>query len=416
MSFEFLLSEEDREIALALERERFSSGSGSPHPLSLAIDKHLDRLSLEDFRFFGDHASSHGASDPGADGFLFSEYTLKTMVWPGCAAGRDPVEPMPIQVVSQNANGPCPMISAANALILQGRLSIPPGFNSIPATDLAKLVFDIARRFLSKKHSIPLDNNTLRSCRDSLFSGAHIQSDYVPDHFLQYLLELQAAHEAIRKSIRGLDIDLVFDHVKEFKESDARFFFEILELPLFHAWIPQSLPKNLSSGELSQEKIDHLSQIEALRGRSYNDIQNIIVSASSSEDLALKYQAKVLQNFLVASSSQMTTQGLRQVISCLLDFCSWPPWVRAAHAFQFSTTTRQVQPTRLPESPHATLHLPVGVLFWNNHFLTVVRFNKTLYSLLSDEGYANEVTVWQSVSADGAGSLRGWDFSELSDL
>lgn len=109
--------------------------------------------------------------------------------------------------------------------------------------------------------------------------------------------------------------------------------------------------------------------------------------------LPLAMPAKVLQNFLVASSSQMTTQGLRQVISCLLDFCSWPPWVRAAHAFQFSTTTRQVQPTRLPESPHATLHLPVGVLFWNNHFLTVVRFNKTLYSLLSDEGYANEVTV-----------------------
>uniref|UniRef100_A0A8R1ECT9 Ubiquitin carboxyl-terminal hydrolase n=2 Tax=Caenorhabditis japonica TaxID=281687 RepID=A0A8R1ECT9_CAEJA len=50
--------------------------------------------------------------------------------------------PIDYQIVTQNANGPCPLIALVNALVLKGKIEIPPNY-AINSKDLLNLLTNL---------------------------------------------------------------------------------------------------------------------------------------------------------------------------------------------------------------------------------------------------------------------------------
>ena len=79
-----------------------------------------------------EETSQHGksAEDPGQDEPL--AYQLKWVPW------REDFVP----IVTQNKNGPCPLLALCNALIFKGQLRVEPGQTFILSQDLMQLLAD----------------------------------------------------------------------------------------------------------------------------------------------------------------------------------------------------------------------------------------------------------------------------------
>jgi len=64
-------------------------------------------------------------------------YQLKWLPWNGEFA----------PIVTQNANGPCPLLALCNVLLLRGKMTIPPGTTAITSSDLlnnlATIMFEL---------------------------------------------------------------------------------------------------------------------------------------------------------------------------------------------------------------------------------------------------------------------------------
>jgi hypothetical protein len=120
--------------------------------------------------------------------------------------------------------------------------------------------------------------------------------------------------------------------------------FDLLEIPLVHGWIvdPQ------------------LKEAEVIGTSSYNQLQEKLLAlqeiqarGDDSEELEL------ISKFLNESASQLTFEGLRRLHDDLLEGT-------------------------------------IGVLFRNNHFSTIYKYQGCIYALATDEGFIHEpLIIWE---------------------
>lgn len=181
-------------------------------------------------------------------------------------------------IITQNENGPCPLIAIMNFLILKNRISLPPMMEIITAEQLMEYLGDCILDNIPK--NIP--------------EGAQ----------LNYEQNMHDAMAILPKLQTGLDVNIKFTGVSDFEYTPECIIFDLLHIPLYHGWLvdPQS------------------PEIQAAVGsHSYNQLVEKIINNKTCSHPELVKEALVAEAYLQKSASQLTYHGLCELIANLQD-------------------------------------------------------------------------------------------------
>lgn len=311
-------------------------------------------------------------------------YQIKHINW--SSASSTTIRRSPI--LTQNANGPCPLLALVNALIL-----------STPQNLSTALIETLRTR---EQVSLGL---LLDAVFDELMSGRRASSesdaehDELPDvgELYAFLLALHTGMNvnpafvtpanAPRGSLDNLPADKVRVHPAERAQAKAGCFEETREMrlystfniPLIHGWTAPAGTPAYGAFERS--------------ARTFEDAQNIQFLESELED---KYRLEGL-----GAQEQQTLQDIRTIKAFL---STWPTQLTE---YGLETIGASLRPGE------------IAILFRNDHFSTLYREPRGggLMTLVTDAGYgAHEEIVWESlVDVNGAASeMFSGDFRVVS--
>ncbi|KAI0229683.1 hypothetical protein L0F63_003614 [Massospora cicadina] len=247
-------------------------------------------------------------------------------------------------ILTQNENGPCPLLALCNVLILRGGLTVTP--KDEPEIHFSDLIQLLGAALLSRSHQFGDDPKMLES-------------------ILAFLPTLRT----------GLDVNVGFQSVRSFGESpegvsDEMALFGAFGVELVHGWVPDPIEDQEAyrvlvlgpCGSTYNGAMDFLVRVDA-RSDALDAMSPESAEHDGKQLRSMAYSvALVVTNFLEVTATQLTYHGL----TCL------------------STT--------LPNDY-------LCVLFRNNHFLTLYkRTEGELYLLVTDSGYGqSDLIVWESL-------------------
>eukprot|EP00667_Euglena_gracilis_P013855 EG_transcript_14328 len=158
----------------------------------------------------------------------------------------------------------------------------------------------------------------------------------------------------------GLDVNVKFSSIVDFEFTQNHLVFDLLNVRLVHGWLvdPQDATATKVIGALSYnllvERVIRMREIEEQQGAEGNQEQ-----ASEATD-ALVHEGHVIEAFLSQSAGQLTYHGL----------------------LKLHEDVREGE---------------LCVLFRNNHFSTLFRYQGELFTLVTDVGYINERVTWEKL-------------------
>lgn len=181
-------------------------------------------------------------------------------------------------IVTQNENGPCPLIAIINVLTLKGLIKLPHTLDIVTVEQLMEHLGDC---ILS---SIPKD---------------------IPESAqLNYEQNMHDAIAILPKLQTGLDVNVRFTGVKDFEYTPECIVFDLLRIPLYHGWL------------LDPESPEILA---AVGNCSYNQLVEKIINNKSSTKPELVTEALLAEAFLERTASQLTYHGLCELNSTLTE-------------------------------------------------------------------------------------------------
>lgn len=170
------------------------------------------------------------------------EYSLKWIKWKGAKT----------PIITQNENGPCPLIAIMNVLIFKGKLKLPEMVEIVTASQLMEYLGD----FL------------LNSVPSNMSEGAQ----------LNYEQNMMDAISVLPKLQTGLDVNVRFTSVSDFEYTPELIVFDLLQIPLYHGWL------------LDPESIEVASAVGSC---SYNQLVDKIINNKSSPKSELVTEGKI---------------------------------------------------------------------------------------------------------------------------
>ncbi|KAF1759251.1 hypothetical protein GCK72_015714 [Caenorhabditis remanei] len=139
--------------------------------------------------------------------------------------------PIDYRIVTQNLNGPCPLIAIINTLVLKGKVTIPAVY-VVTSTELLNLL-----------------SNVILSAEPSNQKTKEI-----------YEANLRDVMNLMPTLVNGLDVNVKFSAVNQFEFTPALSLFDLVHINLYHVWLPDpqfpvifDLIKSLNYNELVEK-------------------------------------------------------------------------------------------------------------------------------------------------------------------
>ncbi|KAJ2490347.1 hypothetical protein IWW37_003232 [Coemansia sp. RSA 2050] len=267
------------------------------------------------------------------------EYRLKDIQWRDMRTGAQ----RNVKIVTQNENGPCPLIALTNVLALSTNLTIASKRTTTDEELLGLLANHLLLR--TEPPSAPL-------------SGEVVPAEHDVNAVLSLLPTLS----------KGLDVDLQFSHIYDFAVTPAFMLFRAFGVDLVHGWVVD--PESRVAGILMEECRN-----------SYDGAVEFIFAADEVSG------GQVVGNGGGVSQALSDTQS--RTVAKAIELNEW----MSSNATQLTDCGLHSLGTMLPEG-----HL--CVLFRNNHFSTLYRRGTgELYLLCTDDVVAgDERIVWETLS------------------
>ncbi|XP_005414529.1 PREDICTED: protein FAM63A isoform X1 [Chinchilla lanigera] len=186
-------------------------------------------------------------------------YCVKWIPWKG---ERTPV-------ITQSANGPCPLLAIMNTLFLQWKVKLPPQKEVITSDELMAHLGDCLLSIKPQEKSEGLQLNFQQNVDDAM--------------------------TVLPKLATGLDVNVRFTGVSDFEYTPECSVFDLLGIPLYHGWLvdPQSPEAVSAVGKLS-----------------YNQLVEKIITCKHSSDPNLVTEGLIAEQFLETTAAQLTYHGL----------------------------------------------------------------------------------------------------------
>ncbi|XP_003748263.1 ubiquitin carboxyl-terminal hydrolase MINDY-2 [Galendromus occidentalis] len=181
-------------------------------------------------------------------------------------------------IITQNENGPCPLLAIINLLILRGLVQLPPMVEIITADQLMEYLGDAMLAAMPKDLSESAQLNYEQNMNDAMTILPKLQT--------------------------GLDVNVRFTGVRDFEYTPECTVFDHLQIPLYHGWLvdPQEAEMSQTIGKLS-----------------YNQLVEKIINEKTSDDQVRMAQALICEDFLERTASQLTMFGIRQLLATMKD-------------------------------------------------------------------------------------------------
>ncbi|XP_061670060.1 ubiquitin carboxyl-terminal hydrolase MINDY-2 [Syngnathoides biaculeatus] len=181
-------------------------------------------------------------------------------------------ESMPI--ITQNENGPCPLLAIMNVLLLACKVKMPPMMEIITAEQLMEYLGDYILETKPKEIS--------------------------EAQRLNYEQNMSDAMAVLHKLQTGLDVNVKFTGVRVFEYTPECIVFDLLDIPLYHGW-------------LVDPQMDDI--VKAVGNCSYNQLVEKIISCKQSDNSELAGEGIVAEQFLNSTATQLTYHGLCELTS-----------------------------------------------------------------------------------------------------
>ncbi|XP_053384700.1 ubiquitin carboxyl-terminal hydrolase MINDY-1-like [Mercenaria mercenaria] len=183
-----------------------------------------------------------------------------------------------VPIITQNENGPCPLLALINVLLLQNRVTLPPQTEIVSAGQLMAHLGDCVLE------NVPGEDGVSTHSR------------------LNFEQNMGDAMAVMYKLQTGLDVNVRFTGVRDFEYTSECIIFDLLQIALYHGWLVD--PQNAA-------------EVEALGKCSYNQLVEKIIVQKTSDQHDLVSQALVAEEFLENSASQLTYHGLCELCTQL---------------------------------------------------------------------------------------------------
>ncbi|XP_055343054.1 ubiquitin carboxyl-terminal hydrolase MINDY-1-like [Paramacrobiotus metropolitanus] len=183
--------------------------------------------------------------------------------------------PVSLPIVMQNKNGPCPLISLANVLLLTRRLQLQPGIE-----------YQSGENLMAQLASLILESIPRTASEEELRN---------------YEQNVQDALAILPKLQTGLDINVRFAGPRQYEFTQDTLVFDVLDVPLVHGWI-------VDSNDPAKTVIDKCG--------SYNHLVEYIINAKQTPT---EHVEEVLhaEDWLERTGGQLTYAGLIALVECL---------------------------------------------------------------------------------------------------
>ncbi|XP_057302284.1 ubiquitin carboxyl-terminal hydrolase MINDY-2-like [Hydractinia symbiolongicarpus] len=197
-----------------------------------------------------------------------SMYHLKWMEWKG--------EQTPI--VTQNENGPCPLLAIANVLILSRKIVLP------------------------KMQQLISGNQLMEYIGDCILTEAP-KHEGNEEMILNYQQNMQDAIDIMHKLQTGIDVNVKFSGVTDFEFTPECIVFDLLKIILYHGWL-------VDPQDGATWKVVH--------NLSYNQlVEKMLISKDGEGEVVVN--GLVIEEFLNRTASQLTYHGLCELNSTIQD-------------------------------------------------------------------------------------------------
>ncbi|KAJ1650495.1 hypothetical protein IWQ61_008721 [Dispira simplex] len=314
-------------------------------------------------------------------------YQLKDIVWmdPRTQQERE------VKVITQNENGPCPLIAICNVLLLRGEIDLPADQPTVTFDHLVQLLAD---KIVRESNDLTLPTNL--TAQEGTGSASSSPGDRVAN-----MLNL------LPRLARGLDVNIRFYSIQGFEPTAELSLFVALGVPLVHGWLPDphsefelwdclvtrygsyngavecvvrkneildQKPDETGANETEAETQSPSRAQEPIRPEAVDTTQGVsalsVLQEKNNEETATSnadpnttvHDGFMIEQFLQSTATQLTYHGLITLS------------------------------TELPDHQ-------LCVLFRNNHFSTLYkRSDGELYLLVTDSGLVNNRhVVWESL-------------------
>lgn len=173
-----------------------------------------------------------------------------------------------VKILCQNENGPCPLISICNVLLLSGRVNVHPDYGEITLDSVIQLV---ANRIVEASSQYENETEDIRLMQQQRVSDV---ISILPN--LQY----------------GLDVNVKFDSVSNFEYTRELDCFDVAGVPIYHGWILDP-----------QDKLT----AQAIKDMSYNLVIYRLVEARALADEIKSWPANIVENSTFLSAGEENT-------------------------------------------------------------------------------------------------------------
>ncbi|XP_063555093.1 ubiquitin carboxyl-terminal hydrolase MINDY-2 isoform X7 [Gorilla gorilla gorilla] len=190
-------------------------------------------------------------------------------------------------IITQNENGPCPLLAILNVLLLAWKVKLPPMMEIITAEQLMEYLGDYMLDAKPKEIS-------------------EIQR-------LNYEQNMSDAMAILHKLQTGLDVNVRFTGVRVFEYTPECIVFDLLDIPLYHGWLvdPQGQLYLLvtDQGFLTEEKVVWESLHNVDGDGNFCDSEFHLRPPSDPETVYKGQQDQIDQDYLMALSLQQEQQS-----------------------------------------------------------------------------------------------------------
>ncbi|XP_034046000.1 ubiquitin carboxyl-terminal hydrolase MINDY-2 isoform X2 [Thalassophryne amazonica] len=177
-------------------------------------------------------------------------------------------------IITQNENGPCPLLAIMNVLLLAWKVKMPPMMEIITAEQLMEYLGDYILETKPKEIS--------------------------EAQRLNYEQNMSDAMAVLHKLQTGLDVNVKFTGVRVFEYTPECIVFDLLDIPLYHGWLVDPQMQDI---------------VKAVGNCSYNQLVEKIIFCKQSDNSELAGEGIVAEQFLSSTATQLTYHGLCELTS-----------------------------------------------------------------------------------------------------
>lgn len=331
-------------------------------------------------------------------------------------------------ILLQNENGPCPLLAAANVLLLRGVIELPPHCLRSNVVKIEELVTIFADRALTKNDANQNENVTPLSAEEEeaiLFRNK--QSQHQVDELMQILPDLQYGMDINPKFMQGPE---GYEYTKNFTA------FDTMGVNLVHGWLldPEDKTAEIIGGrtynelieivvkgkdkeeevkkmkERMKQKTEEMDKVKETKSTEENDETKsekdwVKVSEDEGEDEG-EGEGEDSDNTQRSKSNDEILNDLKTEIHEMEEqITKLQESVMRGQAINefLEVTGHQLTRYGLEKLHEHLREADVCVFFRNNHFSTMTMFEGQLFLLVTDLGYANvDEVIWEKLdSIDG---------------